>query len=139
MYSKDHKTQALGVNRELLRAYGGVCEEVAKQMALGALEHSPAHLALSVTGVLGPETDEDGGRRVSSISPSVGEAKHRCSGSASSQRQTLTECAMPSSSMRSPCCIEACSPVRQATKSRPLRDTRRQALMRRIYLTPYSS
>jgi nicotinamide-nucleotide amidase len=60
VYSKDHKTQALGVDRGLLRAHGSVCEEVAKQMALGALERSAAHIALAVTGVLGPEADADG-------------------------------------------------------------------------------
>jgi nicotinamide-nucleotide amidase len=34
--------------------------EVARQMVLGALGRSPANIAISVTGVLGPDPDEDG-------------------------------------------------------------------------------
>jgi hypothetical protein len=34
--------------------------EVACQLAQGALERSPANMAVAVTGVLGPEPDEDG-------------------------------------------------------------------------------
>ena len=59
-YSKEHKTIALGLSAELLRAKTAVCAEVAGQMAKGALERSKADFALSVTGVLGPEPDEDG-------------------------------------------------------------------------------
>ena len=50
----------LGVERPLLDASGAVNAEVARQMAVGALERSPASIAVSVTGVLGPDTDEDG-------------------------------------------------------------------------------
>ena len=60
VYTKDNKAKALGVDKKLLIAKGAVCEEVAKQMALGALERSPGTLALAVTGVLGPDPDEDG-------------------------------------------------------------------------------
>lgn len=59
-YTKAQKTAALGVPAELLRAQGAVNEEVARRMAFGALGRSPAAIALSVTGVLGPEPDEDG-------------------------------------------------------------------------------
>jgi nicotinamide-nucleotide amidase len=59
-YTKDNKTMALGVSRELLEQKSSVNAEVAKQLACGALERSPADIALSVTGVLGPEPDEDG-------------------------------------------------------------------------------
>ena len=38
----------------------GVNAEVARQMVLGALGRSPANIAISVTGVLGPDPDEDG-------------------------------------------------------------------------------
>jgi nicotinamide-nucleotide amidase len=58
-YSKAHKTSALGVDAELLRAQGSVNSHVARQMAEGALRHSVANLAVAVTGVLGPEPDED--------------------------------------------------------------------------------
>jgi nicotinamide-nucleotide amidase len=60
VYTKEHKSAALGVELDLLRRTGSVTEEVARQMALGALTRSVADVALSVTGVLGPEPDEDG-------------------------------------------------------------------------------
>jgi nicotinamide-nucleotide amidase len=44
----------LGVPQELILRHGAVSEEVAKAMAEGALAHSPADLAVSVTGVAGP-------------------------------------------------------------------------------------
>jgi nicotinamide-nucleotide amidase len=59
-YTKANKTKALGVSEELLRTRGSVNAEVARQLARGALERSPADIALAVTGVLGPEPDEDG-------------------------------------------------------------------------------
>jgi PncC family amidohydrolase len=51
--------KALGVSSELLRRLGAVCGEVAIRMAEGALVRSPATLAVSITGVAGPEPDED--------------------------------------------------------------------------------
>ena len=59
-YTKAQKAEALGVPAELLRRKGAVCVEVACAMAEGALRHSPADLAVAVTGVAGPEPDEDG-------------------------------------------------------------------------------
>jgi nicotinamide-nucleotide amidase len=59
-YSKDHKAEALRVDRELLERDGAVNEAVARQMVEGALANSPAGIALAVTGVLGPDPDEDG-------------------------------------------------------------------------------
>ncbi|HEY6578466.1 MAG TPA: CinA family protein [Rhizomicrobium sp.] len=59
-YSKAHKTAALGVPAALLESRGSVNEEVARAMAEGALTRSPADLTVAVTGVLGPEPDEDG-------------------------------------------------------------------------------
>jgi nicotinamide mononucleotide (NMN) deamidase PncC len=38
--------------------------EVARQMTQGALERSPASIAVSVTGVLGPESDEEQDPRI---------------------------------------------------------------------------
>jgi nicotinamide-nucleotide amidase len=58
-YSKAHKVSALGVDRELLRAQGSVNSHVARQMAEGALRRSAPDLAVAVTGVLGPEPDDD--------------------------------------------------------------------------------
>ena len=59
-YTKEHKHVALGVPEELLRAKSAVCEEVACAMAQGALARSSADLAAAITGVAGPEPDEDG-------------------------------------------------------------------------------
>jgi nicotinamide-nucleotide amidase len=59
-YSKDHKEASLGVDRALLDTNGSVNAEVARQMARGALARSPARLSIAVTGVLGPDPDEDG-------------------------------------------------------------------------------
>lgn len=59
-YTKAHKTKALGVAQKLLAERGAVNEDVVVQMALGALERSPASLSVAVSGVLGPEEDEDG-------------------------------------------------------------------------------
>ena len=60
VYTKAHKAAALGVDAALLDRQGSVNPEVAAQLARGALERSPADLALAVTGVVGPEPDEDG-------------------------------------------------------------------------------
>ena len=59
-YSKALKASALDVDEGVLLERGSVNEEVALAMARGARSHSPAQLALSITGVLGPEPDEDG-------------------------------------------------------------------------------
>lgn len=59
-YTKANKTMALGVPAALLRRLGAVNAEVAERLARGALARSPADIALAVTGVLGPEEDEDG-------------------------------------------------------------------------------
>jgi nicotinamide-nucleotide amidase len=53
-YSNAAKAAMLGVPQELILRHGAVSEEVAKAMAEGALAHSPADLAVSVTGVAGP-------------------------------------------------------------------------------------
>jgi nicotinamide-nucleotide amidase len=59
-YTKANKTKSLGVSAALLRRKGAVCREVAVAMAEGALARSPADLAVSITGVAGPDPDEDG-------------------------------------------------------------------------------
>jgi nicotinamide-nucleotide amidase len=53
-YSNAAKEEMLGVSRETLARHGAVSEQVAKEMALGALAHSHAGIALAVTGVAGP-------------------------------------------------------------------------------------
>ena len=57
---KDQKTASLGVDRALLRASGSVNSEVARQMVLGAMGRASASVAIAITGVLGPDPDEDG-------------------------------------------------------------------------------
>jgi nicotinamide-nucleotide amidase len=59
-YTKEHKNRVLDVPSCLLRDKGAVCSEVARAMAEGALQHSTANLAAAITGVAGPEPDEDG-------------------------------------------------------------------------------
>lgn len=59
-YTKGHKTCALGVPGAVLYEQGAVCCTVARAMADGALLHSTATLAAAITGVAGPEPDEDG-------------------------------------------------------------------------------
>jgi nicotinamide-nucleotide amidase len=59
-YTKAMKTEALGVPAKLLKEKTAVCAEVAAAMAEGALQRSPANVAVSVTGVAGPQPDEDG-------------------------------------------------------------------------------
>lgn len=58
-YTKEAKTELLGVSPELLRQRGAVCSEAAIAMAEGALRRSPADIALAITGVAGPKPDED--------------------------------------------------------------------------------
>jgi nicotinamide-nucleotide amidase len=53
-YSNAAKTELLGVPERVLRRAGAVCGPVAQAMAVGALAHSHAQVAVAVTGVAGP-------------------------------------------------------------------------------------
>jgi nicotinamide-nucleotide amidase len=53
-YSNAAKTEMLGVPAAMIEAHGAVSELVARAMAEGALRHSAAQVALSITGVAGP-------------------------------------------------------------------------------------
>lgn len=53
-YDNRAKHEMLGVERQLLDDCGAVSEAVARAMALGALAHSHADVAVSVTGIAGP-------------------------------------------------------------------------------------
>ena len=53
-YSNAAKSEMLGVRPGTLAAHGAVSEAVATEMAEGALAHSAANLAVSITGVAGP-------------------------------------------------------------------------------------
>ena len=53
-YSNEAKAELLGVPMALIEAHGAVSEPVARAMAAGALAHSRADVAVSITGVAGP-------------------------------------------------------------------------------------
>ncbi len=57
-YSNAAKIQMLGVSPATLDTHGAVSKEVALEMAEGALAHSGATLAVSVTGIAGPGGSE---------------------------------------------------------------------------------
>ena len=56
-YANEIKHKVLGVSEDDLNKYGAVSEPVAKQMAQGALKVSGADIAVSVTGIAGPDSD----------------------------------------------------------------------------------
>lgn len=57
-YSNAAKMDMLGVRKATLDAHGAVSEEVAREMAEGALAHAPVELAVSITGIAGPGGSE---------------------------------------------------------------------------------
>ncbi|MGX0976547.1 nicotinamide-nucleotide amidase [Roseovarius sp. MBR-51] len=57
-YSNISKIEMLDVSQTTLEAYGAVSEQVAREMAEGALAHSAAQLAISITGIAGPGGSE---------------------------------------------------------------------------------
>ena len=60
VYTKRNTTVTVGVPQELITKHTAVSREVVAAMARGGLERSPADLVLAVTGVAGPDPDEDG-------------------------------------------------------------------------------
>ena len=56
-YSEDAKVEMLGVDRGRLDRFGAVSREIARDMAQGALNHSHADVAVSITGYAGPSGD----------------------------------------------------------------------------------
>lgn len=54
-YSNASKVEMLGVSNQTLEQFGAVSEQTAAEMALGALKHSHAHIAGSITGIAGPD------------------------------------------------------------------------------------
>lgn len=62
-YSNESKREILGVSSELLERDGAVSPTVAEAMASGALTRSGADIAVSVTGIAGP----DGGTKTKPV------------------------------------------------------------------------
>ena len=59
-YTDTVKHRVLGVPAEMLEEYGAVSAPVARAMAEGARKATTADVAVSVTGVAGPDRDERG-------------------------------------------------------------------------------
>ncbi len=53
-YSNEAKAAMLGVRPETLEIHGAVSEEVVREMAVGALRRSDAHISVAVSGIAGP-------------------------------------------------------------------------------------
>ena len=53
-YSNAAKSELLGVDAALIERHGAVSEPVVRAMAVGALAHAHAQVAIAVTGVAGP-------------------------------------------------------------------------------------
>ena len=57
-YSNEAKNGLLGVSKETLSSFGAVSEEVALELADGALRRSLADVSVSITGIAGPGGSE---------------------------------------------------------------------------------
>jgi nicotinamide-nucleotide amidase len=59
-YSNEAKTGLLGVDPSLIDAHGAVSPQVAEAMAIGALKRFEADVAVSITGIAGPQGGSEG-------------------------------------------------------------------------------
>lgn len=57
-YSNRFKENVLGVSPETLKKYGAVSRETAREMAKGVLSLTKADIAVAVTGIAGPSSDD---------------------------------------------------------------------------------
>ncbi len=53
-YSNAAKQELLDVRAATLKDFGAVSQQTARELASGALAHSPAEVALAITGIAGP-------------------------------------------------------------------------------------
>jgi nicotinamide-nucleotide amidase len=56
-YSNEIKESVLGVRKETLLKYGAVSEQTVREMVEGVLKISGADIAVSVSGIAGPKSD----------------------------------------------------------------------------------
>ena len=56
-YSNEIKGKVLGVSYKTLETYGAVSEQTVREMVKGALKISGADIAVSVSGIAGPNSD----------------------------------------------------------------------------------
>lgn len=54
-YSNTAKREMLGVQQTTLDRHGAVSSQTAQEMAIGALNRSPAQISVSITGIAGPD------------------------------------------------------------------------------------
>ena len=57
-YSNEAKTQLLGVPTEILQKYGAVSKQTVLYMAKGAKKSANSSIAVSVSGIAGPKSDD---------------------------------------------------------------------------------
>lgn len=57
-YSNRFKENVLGVSPETLKKYGAVSQETAREMVRGVLSLTKADIAVAVTGIAGPSSDD---------------------------------------------------------------------------------
>ena len=58
-YSNESKIERLNVNQNTLAKYGAVSSETAEEMAIGMYNAGDCDIALSVTGIAGPDDSGD--------------------------------------------------------------------------------
>ncbi len=56
-YSNEIKSSVLGVSEETLSKYGAVSEQTVREMVSGVLKLSGADIAVSISGIAGPNSD----------------------------------------------------------------------------------
>ncbi|AEJ19748.1 CinA family protein [Gracilinema caldarium] len=59
-YQNAAKQKMLNIDENAIKQFGPVSKPIAEAMAIGALQHSTADIALAITGIAGPESDETG-------------------------------------------------------------------------------
>lgn len=58
-YSNDAKRHYLGVKKKTLKKYGAVSKQTAKEMVVGAAKKAKTQVAISTTGIAGPDGGTD--------------------------------------------------------------------------------